>query len=76
MRDGRIPDAPARPKMEENAVINKREEHPPPRAELQRGAPGGDVFKNMAMEVLKNNDDPAAPDDQAPDAPAHPLVTF
>ena len=27
--DGQVPDAPARPKMEENAVINKREEHPP-----------------------------------------------
>ena len=29
--DGRVPDAPARPKIEENAVINKREEHPPSR---------------------------------------------
>ena len=27
--DGRVPDAPARPKMEENALINKREEHSP-----------------------------------------------
>ena len=32
--DGRIPDAPAHPKMEENAVINKREEQPPPRADM------------------------------------------
>ena len=31
---------------------------------------GGDTFKDMATEVPKNDDDPVAPDDQAPDAPA------
>ena len=33
--DDRVPDAPERPKME-NAVINKREKHPPPRADCRR----------------------------------------
>ena len=68
--DGRVPDAPARPKMEKNVVSNKREEHPPPRAEWQGGgdAPG----KDMGTEVPKTYDGPAAPDDQAPDAPAWP----
>ena len=68
--DGRVPDAPARPKTE-NAVINKREEHPPPRADLQMGC---DAFKGMATEVPKTDDDPAAPDDQAPDTPARPTA--
>ena len=28
--DGQVPDAPARPMMEENAVSNKRDQHLPP----------------------------------------------
>ena len=47
--NGRVPDAPARPKMAENVVINKREEHPPPPAEWQGG---GDVCKDMATGVM------------------------
>ena len=67
--DGRAPDAPARPKMAENVVINKREEHPPPPAEWQGG---GDACKDLATEVPKTDGDLAAPDDKAPDAPARP----
>ena len=67
--NGRVPDAPAPPKMEKNVVINKREEHPPPPAEWQGG---GDACKDMATEVPKTDDDLAAPDDQAPDVPARP----
>ena len=33
--DDRVPDAPERPKME-NAAINNREKHPPPRADCRR----------------------------------------
>ena len=69
--DGRAPDAPAHPKMVENAVINKREVHPPPLAELQGG---GDACKDRATEVPKTDGELAAPDDQAPDAPARPEV--
>ena len=35
--DGQVPDAPARPMMEENAASNKRDQHLPPEvAERQR----------------------------------------
>ena len=35
--DGQVPDAPARPTMEENAASNKRDQHLPPEvAEAQR----------------------------------------
>ena len=64
--NGRVRDLPARPKMEKNAVINKREEHPPPRASDQ-----------ISAKVDKSNYDPAvaaAHDAQAPDPPVRPMV--
>ena len=52
--NGRVPDAPAPSKMEKNVVINNREEHSPPPAEVQGG---GDTCKYMATEVPKTVND-------------------
>ena len=71
--NGRVRDVPARPKMEKNAVINKREEHPPPRARLQMGMI--DFGDQISAKVDKSNYDPAAAaahDAQAHDPPVRP----
>ena len=60
----RAPDASAPQKVEKNPAINEREIHPPPQAELRR----------ETAEMLKIDGDPAAPDDQDPDAPERPTA--
>ena len=55
--DGRVPDAPARPKTEENVVTNGGHQHLPPEAIREEDEYAGDLAAT------------AAHDAQAPDLP-------